>query len=403
MVPAAYVVLGALPLTPNGKLDRRALPAPDDASFGERSYEPPRGEIERALAQIWSELLNVERVGRHDNFFQLGGHSMLSTRLVDGARRRGLILDLQQVFDAATLQDLAAVVRPDVHGVVTRTTLVPLRTSGTRRPLFCLHEGFGGVLAYERLARFIDADVPVYSVEAVALHEDPPVYRSLPEMARNYLAQIATVQPVGPYRLTGWSGGGLIAYEMARQLLARGETVELLGMIDTYNLTPDDLGTDLAEAKHFLIRILEYTNPQLPPVVLRALLAFGELEAMVAECHRHGWLRPDVTAHEMRRLFQVSNDIARASVEYVAAPIALDVELYSAQEPARLDRSNGWARILGPRLHVTRVGGSHMRMMQDEPLLAQIAALMNRALLGLGGAAACPPPAASRTADSRSS
>ncbi|HEY0193941.1 MAG TPA: amino acid adenylation domain-containing protein, partial [Kofleriaceae bacterium] len=229
MVPAAYVVLPALPLTANGKLDRKALPAPEGDAFAQQAYEAPHGEVEEALAEIWCELLNLERVGRRDNFFELGGHSMLSTRLVAGARRRGLIMDLQQVFDAATLADLAAVVKPDLHGVVTRTTLVPVRASGTRRPLFCLHDGFGSVLAYERLARCLDPDVPIYSVEAEALHEDPPTYRSLPEMARNYLAQIATVQPVGPYRLVGWSGGGLIAYEIANQLLARGETVELLG------------------------------------------------------------------------------------------------------------------------------------------------------------------------------
>jgi thioesterase domain-containing protein/aryl carrier-like protein len=402
-VPAAYVVLPALPLTANGKLDRKALPAPEGDAFAQRAYEAPHGEIERALAEIWCELLNLERVGRRDNFFELGGHSLRVTHLVAAARRRGLIMDLRQVFDAATLKDLAAVVTPDLHGVVTRTTLVPVRASGTRRPLFCLHEGFGSVLAYERLARFLDPDVPIYSVEAEALHEDPPIYRSVPEMARNYLAQIATVQPVGPYRLMGWSGGGLIAYEIANQLLVRGETVEFLGMIDTYNLTPEDLRAGLAEAKGFLIRILEYTHPHLPPVVLRALLALGELEAMVAECHRHGWLKPDVTAHAMRLWCQVANDIARACAQYVAAPLALDVELYSAQEPARLDRSNRWARVLGPRLHITHVSGSHMRMMQDETSLAQIAGPMNRALLGLGGAAPYPPHAPSHTVDSPSS
>jgi amino acid adenylation domain-containing protein len=399
MVPAAYVVLEALPLTPNGKLDRRALPAPDGASFGQRAYEAPQGEVEIALAQIWSELLRVERVGRNDNFFELGGHSLLITRLVDGARRRGLVMDLRQVFDASTLKGLAAIVTPGHGGVVTHATLVPVRAAGSRRPLFCLHEGFGSVLVYERLARFIDADIPVYSVEASALHEDVPIYRPLRDMARNYLRQIAAVQPVGPYRFAGWSGGGLIAYEMAHQLLAQGESVEFLGLIDTYNMTPEGLAGDIAEAKHFLIRILEYTHPHLPAEVLRALLAFGDLDAMVAECHRHGWLRAEVTGREMSRRFQVANDIARACVEYVPTGLALDVDLFSAQEPARLDRSNGWARVLGPRLKITRVGGTHMSMMQDEALIAQVAGPMNRALLGIGTAVPCQPQPALHTVD----
>ncbi|MGN6150752.1 MAG: thioesterase domain-containing protein, partial [Lysobacteraceae bacterium] len=392
MLPAAYVTLDKLPLTPNGKLDRRALPAPEGAAFAQRAYEAPEGQIETTLAAIWRELLRVERVGRHDNFFELGGHSMLVTRLIDGARRRGLLVDLRQVFDAPTLAGLAAVVTLGGHGEDTQTSLIPVRIAGARRPLFCFHEGFGSVLAYERLARFIDADVPVYSMEARAMHEDPPVFRSLVEMARDYLRQMRTVQPVGPYRLAGWSGGGLVAYEVARQLLENGEAVGYLGMIDTYRLSPEDMEGDIAETKHFLVRILQYLRPELAPDVLRGLLAFDDLDAMVAECRRNGWLGPDVTGHEMDRRFRVANDIARASVQYVPMPIDLDVTLFSAHEPARDDRSNGWSSLLGARLDVVEVGGTHMAMMQDERLLARIAGPMNRALLDAG--AASPPTAA---------
>src|SRR5262245_46798804 len=100
MVPAAYVVLEALPLTPNGKLDRKALPAPEGAAYGQREYQAPRGPVETALAQIWAELLQVERVSRHDHFFELGGHSLLVTRMVDRARRHGLSVDIRTIFDA---------------------------------------------------------------------------------------------------------------------------------------------------------------------------------------------------------------------------------------------------------------------------------------------------------------
>jgi len=388
-----------MPLTPNGKLDRRALPAPEGAAFAQRAYEAPEGQVETTLAAIWCELLRVERVGRHDNFFELGGHSMLVTRLIDGARRRGLLLDLRQVFDAPTLAGLAAVVTLGEQGEETQSSLVPVRIAGSRHPLFCFHEGFGSVLAYERLARFIDADVPVYSMEARAMHEDPPVYRSLVEMARDYLRQIRAVQPAGPYRLAGWSGGGLIAYEVARQLLANGESVGYLGMIDTYRLSPEDMEGDIAQTKHFLIRILQYLRPELTPDVLRGLLAFDDLDTMVAECHRNGWLGPDVTGHEMDRRFRVANDIARASVQYAPAPIDLDVTLFSAQEPARDDRSNGWSALLGPRLDVIEVGGTHMAMMQDDILLARIAGPMNHALLGTDAVPARSAPAASRSVD----
>jgi amino acid adenylation domain-containing protein len=399
MVPGAFVMLDELPLTPNGKLDRNALPAPEPFSLPRRAYEAPRGEVEIVLAQLWSELLGVPRVGREDNFFDLGGHSLLITRLIDAARRRGLLMDLRQVFDARSLAALAAIVRPGQQGVMASSTVVPVRAAGSQRPLFCLHEGFGTVLAYERLVRFIDVDIPVYSLEARALHEDTPIYRPLVDMARDYLKQIAAVQPDGPYRLAGWSGGGLIGYEIAHQLLAKGESVEFLGMIDTYNLTREALEGEIAEAKHYLIRILQYARPDLPAEVLRALLGFDDLEAMVDECHRHGWLKAEVTGREVSRLFQVANDIARACVEYSPPALALEVDLFSALEPPRSDRSNGWARLLGSRLKIIPVEGSHMSMMQDERLIAQIAGPINRALIGSRVAAPSRPQPALHTAD----
>ncbi|WKB55581.1 non-ribosomal peptide synthetase [Eleftheria terrae] len=111
MVPAAYVVLEALPLTPNGKVDRRALPVPDGTAFAQRAYEAPQGEVEVALAQIWSELLQVERVGRQDNFFELGGHSLLAVQLMERMRRQGLHANISTLFARPTLAALAQAVQ----------------------------------------------------------------------------------------------------------------------------------------------------------------------------------------------------------------------------------------------------------------------------------------------------
>ncbi|KAG9613471.1 hypothetical protein KCV01_g1174, partial [Aureobasidium melanogenum] len=387
MLPTAYVVLDALPLTPNGKVDRRALPAPDAEAYAQRGYEAPQGDVEIALARIWSDLLGVERVGRRDGFFELGGHSMLLSRLVDGARKAGLAMDLRQVFDAPDLMSLAAIVGVADQGGDVSSTLVPIRSDGDDAPLFCFHEGFGTILAYERLARFIDPRIPVYALEARALHEDPPVYRTVDEMAMDYVAQLERIQSNGPYRLAGWSGGGLIAYEVASQLLAKGETVEFLGLIDTYNIAAEDLEGDIAQTTHYLVRTLEYTRPDLSPETLRALLSLGDLDAMVDECHRNGWLPSDVTAHDMDRRFQVARDIGRACAAYAPSPLGLDIDLFSASEPARDDRSNGWAEVIGPRLDVTRLEGSHMSIMQDETLIRQVTEVMHRTMKGTRGTA----------------
>ena len=108
MVPAAYVRLDALPLTPNGKLDRKALPAPEDTAYARRAFEPPQGEIEQTLARIWSELLGVETISRHDHFFELGGHSLLAIPLLERLRQLNLSAAVRDLFTAPVLADFAA-------------------------------------------------------------------------------------------------------------------------------------------------------------------------------------------------------------------------------------------------------------------------------------------------------
>ena len=117
MVPAAYVALDLLPLTPNGKLDRKALPAPGQEAYLTQSYEAPRGDVETALAEIWAEVLKLDRVGRQDNFFSLGGHSLLAVTLIERMRRVGLQVDVRSLFSASTLATLAAAVHSDTDSV----------------------------------------------------------------------------------------------------------------------------------------------------------------------------------------------------------------------------------------------------------------------------------------------
>jgi amino acid adenylation domain-containing protein len=125
MVPAAYVALPALPVTPSGKLDRRALPAPDDGAYARRGYEAPVGETEAALAEVWAEVLGVERVGRRDGFFELGGHSLLAVTLIDRMRRRGLHADVGALFAAPVLAELAAALRAEAPEITIPANLVP--------------------------------------------------------------------------------------------------------------------------------------------------------------------------------------------------------------------------------------------------------------------------------------
>jgi aryl carrier-like protein len=229
MVPAAYVRLERFPLTPNGKLDRKALPDPGAEAFAGRGYESPQGEVEEKLAQTWAQLLKVKRVGRNDNFFELGGHSLLAVQLVSVLKREGIDISLSQIFVFPTIQDLANEYLNKRN--FKQLGIVPLRTDGDGFPLFLVHEGGGEVMSWgPQILRHIDEKIPVYGL--IAEHPAELSLRTLEGMATRLIRAIHTIQPKGPYSVAGWSFGGILAYEIATQLLGNDEEVQFLGLFD---------------------------------------------------------------------------------------------------------------------------------------------------------------------------
>jgi aryl carrier-like protein len=174
-------------------------------------------------------LLGVEQVGRHDNFFELSGHSLLAVRLLERMRRAGLEADMRVLFEQPTLAALAAAV-DGPHGSA-RSAFVPIRTKGAQRPLFLVHEWSGTDAYFPLLGPHIDPDIPVYGLPGVPL--DELQLQTFEGLAERLLGVIRSVQQHGPYRIAGWSFGGLLAYEIAAQLIGLDEDVEFIGLFDT--------------------------------------------------------------------------------------------------------------------------------------------------------------------------
>ena len=232
MIPSAFVKLDQLPLSPNGKLDRKALPRELERDAA-HTYEAPHHPTQVAMQQIFQSVLGVHPIGIHDNFFSLGGDSLAVMRLINGCNTQFKIsLPLRTLFDHPTIKGLAAAVESSSTQNRDRH-LIALQPAGTKPKLFCIHPAGGHVFCYLPLVRELGADQPVYGLQASGLEEGETLATSIEEAAADYLAAIRTVQPEGPYQLLGMSSGGLIAYQMARQIKELGGAVSFLGLLDT--------------------------------------------------------------------------------------------------------------------------------------------------------------------------
>ncbi|HEU5229812.1 MAG TPA: amino acid adenylation domain-containing protein, partial [Ktedonobacteraceae bacterium] len=225
MVPSAFVYLQELPLTSNGKVDRRKLPPPT-ASRGtkEETYVTPTLLIHHQLVKIWADLLGTQRIGIKDNFFSLGGHSLLAIRLIDRIEQAfGKKIPLATFFADPTIEHLAAALEKEEQTTGERCRLIRMQSRGSRRPFFFLHGIWtGGAFYCFPLARVLGADQPFYVLEPYKFEalQVPP---TLEEMAAAHIKVLRNVQPEGPYLLGGFCNGGLIAFEMARQLQTAGQ------------------------------------------------------------------------------------------------------------------------------------------------------------------------------------
>jgi acyl transferase domain-containing protein len=234
-----------LSLPPEKPKTASAASAPaSDAGAGD---DAPRDDAERKLGDSFKELLGVDHPGLDQDFFELGGHSLLAVRLFARVHKDfGLDLELATLLTAGTVRKLATVVRAElglpepgsepVRSVAARKGqhVVPIQTEGKRPKLFLVHGAGGNVLGFRDLSHYFGKDQPLYGLQARGVDGKQPPHETILEMATAYLAELREVQPHGPYYLGGYSGGGVVAYEMAQQLLAVGEPVAFIGMIDSW-------------------------------------------------------------------------------------------------------------------------------------------------------------------------
>jgi aspartate racemase len=234
LVPSMFVTLDALPLNANGKLDQAALPVFDgNRSDLQGNYVAPRDDVEEKLVDIWAQVLGVQKIGVHDRFFDLGGHSLLAVRMIAQLEKKfGKKLPVAAIFQHRTIDQLAKLLRTSGQSYAPVTSIVEIQGHGTRPPLYFVHGVGGGMFwGYSNLAKHLGNDQPIYAFKSRGL-DGLAEWPTIEEMATNYIADLRAHQPKGPYQLGGYCFGGVVAYEMARQLEAKGETVNMLSLIN---------------------------------------------------------------------------------------------------------------------------------------------------------------------------
>jgi amino acid adenylation domain-containing protein len=236
LVPSAYVALPELPRTLSGKLDRAALPAPGPPAADAARGPAPRPGLEAELADVWAAALGVEHVGAADDFFALGGHSLLAVRVIAEVERRfGRSLPVAAIFqEGSTVAGLAALLEaPELPAPPVSPLLSPVRRAGLRPPLFVVEPDRNGLVALRHFLPFLDPEQPVLALLPRTSEGRFDREGSVERLAGELLAVLRAGQPSGPYRLAGYSFGGVLAYDLAGRLREAGEQVEFLALIDT--------------------------------------------------------------------------------------------------------------------------------------------------------------------------
>ncbi|HKR12256.1 MAG TPA: amino acid adenylation domain-containing protein [Pyrinomonadaceae bacterium] len=339
MVPSAVMIIDALPLTAHGKVDLSALPTPQFVSRSGREYIAPQNGLQQQLVDIWEELFKLHPIGITDDFFELGGHSLMMIMLVARIEERlGKRVAMAALFTDPTIEHLSELIG---HGKesLSQSLIVPMQPEGTSPAFFSPHASGGNLLCYKDLAQHIGPDQPFYGVQPHTPETGLVVHTEIEAMAAEYVQAMRSVQPAGPYFLGGWSMGGVIAFEMARQLQEQGETIGLLALIDAPAPTGEqsdhnwamllasfalDLGIKSENLRPFLEKIAPF-----PPM--------AQLRKVWAEAKALKLIPSDMTLVEFRRIFDIFKINANTMESYRPREYNGKITLFTSEQDVTLD------------------------------------------------------------------
>jgi len=388
MVPWLFLVLEQLPLTPNGKIDANALLSFDRlAARPERTFVAPKDRLQEQLITIWEGLLDARPIGIQDDFFELGGHSLIAVQLIARIEQEtGKRLPMAALFEGATIGRLSQLLRDETGTTGTSSSLLaPIQPNGTRPPIFCVHAAGGTVFCYTDLAKHLGQDQPVYGIQAPASPDT--AVQTIEALASEYVKAVQGFQPRGPYFLGGWSMGGLIAFEIARQLAQQGEKIALLFLVDAQAPSGESAEYNwVILLGSFAVDLgipFDYLKSSSDEIFSRPPME--QLRRIWSDAKRFKLITSDMTLADFRKLFDRFKASAQMAKSYAGARYPGKITFFRAHEPeeyvgkarpkkftVELDPTRGWKKWAGQGVEVHTVPGQHFTVMR-EPYVAGLA------------------------------
>jgi amino acid adenylation domain-containing protein len=369
MVPSAFVILESLPLSPSGKVDRKALATFAAPPQNSSTRRPPRSWTEMVLVDLWEKVLQVSSVGIEDDFFLLGGHSLLAVSLMTRIEEAlGKRLPIATLMRAPTPETLARAI--ELHGEAPPwSPIVPFHTTGAGKPFFLVHPLLGTVMMYVSIARHLRQDRPCYGIQAPGLLEGSESFRDLEAHAAYYIQEIRKVQPEGPYLIGGYSYGGHIAVEIAKQLVEQQQEVKCLALLDTGS--PDNLrNVDGRSVQGLLLEILIGMDVEVDGVYLESLDAEAQSRYLRQRFIETNLLPPEISIERILGQLAAHQHALANWKCHVKSPITffrtLEASHLKSGDGSELnDNAQGWKAASSFAVDVHDVSGNHFTMVRE--------------------------------------
>ncbi|PKQ44146.1 non-ribosomal peptide synthetase [Confluentibacter flavum] len=375
MIPAKIIELEAFPKLPNGKIDKKALSilkyAHSSANQKDSNVELPKNETEQVMLQIWQDVLNIDAISTNDNFFEIGGDSILSIQIIAKARKMGMMISPNQLFEFQNIKDLSEYIDVNKNTNESWDYVAPLRKEGYKKPLFCIHAGGGHVFFYNLLTEYIDPERPIYAIQPSGLYGSEAMHKNVQEMTDDYIESITKIQPDGPYNVVVYCLSVAIGHEMAIQMKKRGMDLNLIVMDTMAN--PWKLNTKerkLIRAKNF------YKRFKKKPFQTIKLIIVDRIPSLSLK------IKKLLSINKKDHFQKVKDNLVNICVDYIWKPYPVKISLILTEkheESLNEETIKSWKNLASDGVEILFTKGNH-RTLFEKPDIAFVAKTIEKCL-----------------------